>query len=305
MNKALITLSFLVVLTACGGDGGSEDGTGKLSIAVTDAPVDHAEAVVVGFTGIDLYRDGEPAVSFNFVVPEQVDLLALQGDNSYFLIQNVEIPVGVYSEVRLRTANDNANCNGIATPYASYVTVDSVDYPLIVPSGGSSGLKVQGPITVAAGGSAAYTIDFDLRKSLAERGATGCYNLKPVLRVVDNAQVGSLSGTVDAALLADSACTGNPVTGEGAAVYVFEGADATLDDVDGTEPEPLTSALLAPDGNGHFEYTVGFLLQGTYTVALTCQAGDDDPETNDVIAFSAPVDVAIQAEQTTQLDFVP
>lgn len=304
--RTWMAAGFALVLAACGSDdsGGGNDAVGRMSLAVTDSPVDHAEAVVVTFTGIELLDDGDQVVqSFDLVPPRQIDLLQLQGHNSAFLIEDRELPVGVYRQVRLIVDTPNANCNSLSAPFASYVRVDGTDYPLVVPSGGSSGLKVMGPITVAAGNSADYTVDFDLRKSLAERGATDCYNLKPVLRVVDNATVGTLAGTVDGQLLQDAACTSDPLTGEGAAVYVYTGAGRAPDDVDGAGDEPLTTALLAPDGSGGFTYEVGFLLAGTYTAALTCQAGDDETGHEDPIAFGPPADVTIQSDMTTTLDF--
>lgn len=304
MRRILATATLAVLLAACGSDNDNDSQTAKLSLSVTDAPVDTAEAVVVSFIGVELFpRGGGDTVSFEFDQPLSIDLLALQGDNSAFLIDEADIEPGVYDELRLIIDTENASCNNLVAPFASYIRIDGTDYPLIVPSGGASGLKVFGPITAAAGGSAAYTIDFDLRRSIAERGVTGCYNLRPVLRVVDDAEVGTLRGTVDPALLTDSTCTADPVTGAGAAVYVFEGAGVVPDDADGVDAEPLTSALLVPIEDGGFIYEVGFLLAGSYTAALSCQAGDDEATTDDAIAFAAVADVAITPDAVTEQNF--
>ncbi len=302
MRNTLINAAAVIMLAACSND----NGKGSLSVGVTDAPVDQAEAVVVTFTAVELLgADGNTRASFELDPPQAVDLLSLQGSNSRFLVEGVSVAPGQYEEVRLLIDTENASCQNLSAPFDSYVRVDGTDYPLVVPSGGSSGLKVKGPITVAAGGSAAYVIDFDLRKSIAERGNTGCYNLRPVLRLTDVAQVGTLSGTVDGALLADSSCSADPVTGEGAAIYVYEGADVTPADVDGVAPEPLTSSLLASkdDGSGDFTYEVGFLMAGDYTASFTCQAGDDDPETSDAIGFGPNANVTIAADTVTTQDF--
>ena len=317
IKPALIATLSLALLGACsdsdsGGSGGS-GGSGSLSLGVTDAPVDDAEAVVVAFTAVELLdAEGEVALRLDLDQTQQVDLLEQQGDNQFFLIQDEQIPVGVYEEVRLIVADQtNASCNAAQSnpEHPSYITIDDTDFPLIVPSGGQSGLKVRGPLTIAAGGRAAYTVDFDLRKSIAERGATGCYNLRPVLRVVDNAQVGTLRGSINPALLADSSCIADPVTGRGAAVYVYAGAGVTPDDFDGTNPEPLTTALLKPELVGDdqltgFSYEVGFLLEGDYTVALSCQAGNDLPApSNDDIAFLQPTDVTVVRDTSVTVDF--
>ncbi len=60
-GKAILVACALA-LSACGGSGGSNDGmtaqTGQLSLAIGDAPVDGASAVVVVFTGIELHSNG-------------------------------------------------------------------------------------------------------------------------------------------------------------------------------------------------------------------------------------------------------
>lgn len=315
--RTLILTAGALALSACGGGSGTSgdisgtgtSGTGSLSLAVTDAPVDNADAVVVTFTEVQLIagENGDEA-SETFVLdsPRQIDLLQLQGSQSEFLIEGQTVPVGTYEQIRLIIDAPDTSCQNPSAPFASFITIDGTDFPLAVPSGAQSGFKFNGPITIATGNAVAYTIDFDLRQSIAERGATNCYNLRPVVRVVDNAEVGTLTGTVDGDLLMNSACTADTATGEGAAVYLFTGADAATDDVDGTDPEPLTTALLEPldNGTGDFSYEIGFLLSGDYTAALTCQAGDDDPETDDAITFDPVVGgVSISADTVTTQDF--
>lgn len=319
------------LLAACGGGGGDgsfESGTGRLSLGVTDAPIDDAEAVVVTFTGIELLdAQGRIAESFPLNPPRSIDLLRLQGDRQAFLIDDVALPAGVYDEVRLIVDTENASCNNLVAPFSSFVTIDGTDFPLIVPSGGSSGFKVKGPLTIAAGNRVAYTIDFDLRRSIAQRGATGCYNLRPVLRVVDNAEIGTLAGRIDGALLADSRCSADPLSGRGAAVYVFSGPSVRPDDLDDDDDDdgpggdddddddrgdgdhdgdrgPFATALLVPRSDGDFDYEVGFLLTGRYTVALACSAGEDDPDDDDDDAsFIGIVNVTIESDEVTELDF--
>ena len=63
-----------------------------------------------------------------------------------------------------------------------------------------SGLKLNRGFDVPAGGSADFTIDFDLHKSVHMTGS-GSYMLRPTLRMVDNIMVGSISGTVGASLV--------------------------------------------------------------------------------------------------------
>lgn len=326
-SAAVLCMTFTLAGCGGGGGGGGSDNMGSLSLGVTDAPVDDADEVVVTFTAVELLgSDDSVRRRFDFPTPQSVDLLDFQGEQQFFLVgsanDGVDLPAGVYDRVRLIVSDQtSASCNAAqANPnHPSYITIDGVRYPLIVPSGGSSGLKVNGPLTIAAGERARYTVDFDLRKSIAERGGTGCYNLRPVLRVVDSAQTGTLSGSVDPDLLADAACLSDADTGAGAAVYVFEGA-VTPDDFDGLPPatvgdvgpDPLTTALLTrvplTGSLTDFQYSVGFLLTGTYTVAFTCQADADAPPggldpSDNTLVFLQPRTVTISANTTTDADF--
>jgi hypothetical protein len=318
---AALGAAILLALTGCGGGGGGSD-KGTLDLSVSDAPIDGAESVFVTFTAIELRKAGAEPIVIPFGPPVGVDLLTLQGDNSQFLIQGQELPPGVYDDVRLIVAGKTSNsCNGLAPPYDSYIILagESEKRPLLVPSGGSSGYKVKGGITIAAGQRGQYTVDFDVRKSIASRGSNNCFNLKPVMRVVDNAQTGTLRGTVDDALLADQSCAGvaggDTSTGAGSAVYVYEGA-VTPDDFDGlvgdaNGPDPLVTALLAKDlVTGDFTYEVGFLLTGNYTVAFTCQAGNDVPPpgsqaepSDNVLTFVQPQATTITADGVSTVNF--
>lgn len=306
LTRLLLAASALA-LGGCGGDGAP---IASLSLGIADAPVDDAQAVVVAIDAVELL-DGQGAVAHrvDFVPAVAVDLLQQQGGAQFLLFEGRDVPPGTYPELRLFVARQtNASCSQAqADPdHPSFVTVNGVEYPLIVPGGGSAGVKVRGPIVVEAEGESRYTIDFDLRKSIVQRGKTGCYNLKPRLRLVDNARAGRIEGHVDASLLSASGCTANAADGRGAAVYVFSGAGVEPDDDDGTAPDPLTTALLTPeDGEGatRFAYAAGFLPAGAYTVAFSCQAGDDEPGVPDAIAFTGGASITVESEATTVHDF--
>ncbi|MDH5734654.1 MAG: DUF4382 domain-containing protein, partial [Gammaproteobacteria bacterium] len=137
--------------------------------------------------------------------------------------------------------------------------------------------------------------DFDLRKSvLMPNMHSDAYKLKPTLRMVQNDHVGHISGNVGPATLSDTACIGSDY-----AVYVFAGDNVTPDDVDGVEPDPITTALLSNSN----AYAVGFLDAGIYTLSFTCEANNDNNETNDVINFIGTTSVTVIAGATTQYNF--
>lgn len=289
MRKLYPVLIATVLVSGCsGGDGG---GTGRLSLSITDAPVDDAAKVVVQFTGVEVKPQGGEAETFTFDEPRAIDLLALQGGDTAPLLEDVELDAGRQEWIRLMVdAEDDGTLD-------SYIELkDGSQHELYVPSGSQSGLKLVSGVTVPNGGAAAYTLDFDLRKSVHEpMNADDAYVLRPTLRIVQDDDAGILSGSVDASLI-----------GEGCApaVYVYEGADAVPDDVAGAGVEPVTTANVVLDsGSGEYRYAAAFLEAGDYTAAFTCGADDDDPATDDALTFSGAANVEIRAQQVTDHDF--
>lgn len=64
----------------------------------------------------------------------------------------------------------------------------------------------------------------------------------------------------------------------------------------------MTTAFATRDG-ANYTYTAGFLTAGGYTVAFTCQGANDDPATDDTLAFLAAANVTVEAGTTVQVDF--
>jgi hypothetical protein len=285
----------LLAVSAAGallaGCGGSSSDTGQLKLAITDAPVDHASAVVVAFTGIEVKPADGPAFmleTFDPLLP--VDLMGLQDGISQQLA-DVTVPAGQYNWIRLAVnLDEDGVIDESEMDSTSYIVIDDAPYALWVPSGDQSGLKLVSGFIVPQGGVTDFTIDFDLRKSVhLPMNGDMRYVLKPALRIVDNTIVGSIYGNVDPNLIVDDGST--------CAVYAYEGEDVAADDV-GSPTEPLASAGVKLDlvEPGQYGYRVAFLLPGTYTVALTCEADQDDPATDDDIAFSEGQTRTIPAE---------
>jgi hypothetical protein len=308
--RAMI-MPVVIFFVACGGGGGGGDsgGTGTMSLYLTDAPVDSAERVVVAFTGVELKPAGGSSIEYYFCddgspdgsVSEtpcttpfirQIDLLALEGGGSELILDQVEVPAGRYEWLRLKV---NAE-RGVIIDDSFIEFEGPLQESLWIPSGYETGLKLVSGFVVPAGGHADFTVDFDLRKSVTNpEGSYLDYILKPALRIIDNSQVGSIAGTVDAELTEDSSCTG------GNAVYVYSGHDVTPIDVRGAVTDPLTTAIV----NGSYEYRAAFLPAGDYTVAFTCQADQDDPVSPDSLTFVGAANVNVVAGEETIHDFGP
>ena len=292
LTRLFTLLSLALLLTACDS---SSTGNGTLNLNITDAPVDSAAKVVVSFSGVSIKPESGPAYDIDFIdnnnnpLVKSIDLLSQQGPNSEPLLVNHSLAAGHYEWMRL-----NVIASQMTTD--TYIELDNgSQHPLYVPSGDQTGLKLNRGFDISDGGAATFTIDFDLRKSvLMPNQHSMAYKLKPTLRIVQNDNVGHISGMVGANSLNDTACTDDDY-----AVYVFTGDNITPDDVDGVDPDPVTTALLS----NSFQYAVGFLDAGIYTISFTCQANDDGNETNDVINFIGTDTVTVNIGATTTYNF--
>jgi hypothetical protein len=356
-------------LVACGGggstDGGSnlttQSGTGLMSLAVTDAPIDDAEKVVVRFTHVELQPadgservvigldssaseeesldpdslEGEPTTLDEESVDtsaqgtvKEIDLLALQGGKSAFLFEKIEVPEGDYDWIRFYLEPEPGPS---APPLSNFLTSSYIEFKnghtanLIIPGGLQAGLQLVSGFNVPEGGSVSYTVDFDLRNMIqaTDEFGGGYYRMRRALRLVDNSNVGVITGIVDHELFPDDyECNIDTPNGTtricpGLAVYVYA-ADAaqngggsveaesldTLAAEGVDEPLPLTTAnvryqLVEDSLDYEYRYTAAFLTAGeSYNLELTYK-GDDGLE---VWAKANDIDDVVAGE-TTVVDF--
>jgi hypothetical protein len=309
-----------LALAACGG---SENKDGMLTLKITDSPIDSATAVVVVFTGVELKpASGEP-FSIDYCGPSDlpancqkaIDLLQLQDGVTDTLLSSEKVPAGQYEWMRLKVRAER-NLSG-----ASYIRLDDgLQYPLFIPSGAQTGLKIVRPFVVAQGGITRLVVDFDIRKSvIAPPGLAPNYLLKPTLRLMDELLTGTVQGQVDLAALASEqgldaqqACQGG--------VYLFAGAGATPDDMDGEidGDDPVVYRSLEPEAlDGTVApYMFSFVEAGAYTIAFTCNFDVDaspvESEYNPNAAVDEPgyqtmnwtaFDVTLGAGETVVVDF--
>jgi len=277
-----LALSVLAV-SSCGGGGGSGlPANGALSINLTDAPVDDATDVVVAFTGVELHRTDGQTLSLDFASTKSINLITLQGGVTGALTQDSAVPAGNYDWMRLKVLASK-NSQG-----ESYIRLLSgAQYPLWIPSGAETGLKLVRPFTVAQGSTTRLVIDFDLRKSItAPPGQDPNYIMRPTLRLMDQLQVGKITATVDlAALAAAQLGVGTAVTSCKGGLYLFADGAATPDDQDGNDAngaDPIVYEPIAYDGmNTTVSMTIPFVAVGSYTLAATCNFDIDAADTDD------------------------
>lgn len=313
-------------VAGCGGSssGSSGGGTGTVSFAATDAPVSDLAAVQVTFSAVVLKPAGGPMQRFEFETPKTIDLLSLTGEESALILADTEVPAGAYQFLRLFVLGGISN--------GSFVeTTDGGRFDLFIPGQQNAPGQGQGmarflqlntandQLIVPAGGEVDFTIDFDLRKALTRPANQDYYLLRPALRLVNNIEVDTIQGEVAPELTMGTTQCGDAQIGN--AVYLYEGPAQVAGDVNitaatgepGDDPQPdhdtgdtdgnadevnpLTTAMVSQqDSDTALEYVIGFVAEGDYTIAFTCEADRDMAETDEDIVFVQPTNVMVDAD---------
>jgi hypothetical protein len=290
----------VLALSACG-DSGSGNKTGRISIGVSDHPMHDVSKVCIAFNEIELKRKQGSSILADKLMDAaetiNVNLIEFQGMNAAPLLMDYEVPAGEYLWMRLgvNALRDGMGGMDDATPEApdcqgteSYLVSEGTVHNLFIPSGAETGLKLLGPIIVPHGGEANFTAEVDLMKSVAFPGGLSGAEFRPTLKLVNNAEVGAVTGQVANNLIDD-----NP--GCAPTVYIFEDdmMEAGLD-----VNNSLTSAIVQAQTNElqetGYHYTIGFLLEGNYELAFSCDDGATlQPSTGKSVFIEANSEPAI------------
>jgi hypothetical protein len=177
----------MTLISGCGGGTTTDATTGTATLNLADAPVDAEEVlgVYVAFDAVHYKPAGSQWVVEELNETRVINLLDLQDGNSTLLTSQTELPTGRINQVRFII---NYDASFIELNISNVITTQSLNVP-------SNEEKVVGGFVVPAGGDINITADFDVRKSLVNNG--GNYKLKPTIKIVDNSQVGEVSGTVN------------------------------------------------------------------------------------------------------------
>ncbi|HYF31353.1 MAG TPA: DUF4382 domain-containing protein [Chitinophagaceae bacterium] len=161
----LSLLASIILMAACNK---KDEGSTVLKINMTDAPVNAEEvnidlqAVRVNFTA-----DSSGWTDLD-AIPGIYNLLGLQNGLDTLIAQGT-VPAGMLKEIRLVLGSNNT------------IKVNGQVYPLIIPSGSESGLKIKVNKKLAAPMDS-LLVDFDAALSVHQEG-TGDYKLRPVLKL--------------------------------------------------------------------------------------------------------------------------
>lgn len=272
------------------GCGGSQAGSGKVTVLLKDAPADFRAAVVT-VEEVDLV--GSSGTVVLTTTPTTTDLLTLSNDVAT-LVQGAVVPAGTYTQLRFVISGgyiDVAGAIYASSPtYAGLPAGASVAGELRMPSYPKSGLKVILPgdgLTVASDTSV-LVVDFDVSQSFGhDAGGSGAWVMHPVVKASPVEQTGSLAVTLGRGAEV-SAPADLGLTDFQAVLTPVGGGDATTvplaDAGDGTRAATATFVYLAP---------------GEYTLTLQPPASISTFTTEPTV----PLTVTVAAGQVTSASF--
>jgi hypothetical protein len=282
-NHVLLLTSFAAIVTAiagCSGGSGDSQPQSKISVSLMDAAVDHVTEVNVQIAAMWIKPMGDgPAVQLPLTqTPITVDLLAHSTDNAAILVDEAVIAAGSYDWLAMDV---NATFDNV---FDSYVKTNTGGMEEIrVPS---ARVRLVSGFEVAANQAVELLFDWDMRLGLVDAPGQPGYILKPAFRMIDVTEFGALQGTIAGTTVMDAAngCNEDNMAADyaiGNTIYVFAGLDVEPDDIDGVDPEPATTVdAVDTDNDGDYEYRT-LLAPGDYTIAFTCLAGNDLPDTSE------------------------
>ncbi len=224
-------------------DSDNGNGTGTMVVKLHDAPVDYDE-VNISVARVEVNNSESEDQGWTVISEpnETYNILELVNGN-FEVLADAELEPGTYKQIRLILNNENT------------VVIDGDTFNLFVPSGAQTGLKLNIDAEIIEGIVYTLLLDFDANRSVVPTGATGQYNLKPVIRATNEAISGNIQGSV---LPIESRAT----------VYAIQESD-------------ILSTTYADESTGEF-MLVG-LESGSYTVSVEPrEEGFESAELDDV-----------------------
>ena len=252
MRKVLVAALAVLGLAGCS-DPINGGGSGRTRVVLTDAPflggniarVDVYVSKIEANTSTDTIGSDSGAGSgwVTIATPARTyNLLELQ-QGTTALAGEVDLPAGQYRAIRVT----------INTSQSSVTRTDGSPVAVKWPVAGELALNalVENPLEVPAGG-AQIVIDFDVARTFLDDGTGGLWFI-PWIRAVNDAETGSIGGTVTAPDI-----EGHPAPLAGATVIVAH--------VAGPGALGAIAATTNTDAQGHF--VVGWLHEGFYSMSI-------------------------------------
>jgi hypothetical protein len=189
--KKTILLSYLAGLIFVGcSESDIEIGTVSLRIIDTSYSMgkelaleieDYSE-VIVSIKRIELTDEDTVVILEDYTSnPVRINLLDL-GVAGIVLVDNTELPLGIYNKIRMILDAPEEQNQAPVNP-ASFLTMegDVTEYPLFIPSGAQTGLKINltPPIELIDDSSFEITLDFNSENTIHKTGQNNRYIIRP------------------------------------------------------------------------------------------------------------------------------
>ncbi|MFN8286152.1 MAG: DUF4382 domain-containing protein [Chitinophagales bacterium] len=191
MSGTIMALFTMAMLHSCKKDNNNTTNQGKVELRMTDAPGAY-DAVYIDVIGAEVHSDVHGWVTMNNVHTGIYNLLELTNGTDTVLATS-DIPSGDISQICLILGSSNS------------VVVDGQSYPLTIPSGSESGLKINVHHEVQTGQTTQVLLDFNAGASIHQTG-NGDYHLKPVIHAIvvsSTSATGAISGVISPAIFAN------------------------------------------------------------------------------------------------------
>lgn len=289
MPQTFLRLAPVLALTALAGC------EGAVNIDISATPPEGVESAILRVQTLRLNREDGTTQDIDLGDDLEIDLVNLSQGRTRALLSNEELSTGTYTGATLLIEAESDTLDS----RLSYS--DGSEVSLILRAGSS--LTAQNRFSVNEDEDTRVTLHLDLRSALLlDANSAGDRIIAPRMRLIANDDAGSIAGNVDEQLLTEGGCDNDNDPQRGEVIYVFSGSNITADEIDGSTPEPLTTALINLDA-ANADYVAAFLPAGDYTLALTCSADLDDPLRFDGILFVTTRNASVSAGQTTTLNF--
>ncbi|WP_169307138.1 DUF4382 domain-containing protein [Ferrimonas sediminicola] len=278
-------LFLLPLLSGCGGSDSNPapktpDLPGAtLSVAVSDAPMDGVQSVMVAFRRMVLTPvNGDEAHSID-LSRHRVNMLDYQQDQAYWLLEDHPLPAGRY-HLRLEMEPGSGD-------QGSYVDDHQGRHALGM---GRSELDL-GELDLGSGQHHGFTLEMDLRQGLYHDPEQGYGYGQHGWRWVDNQSMGHLMASVDETWIQGCEADNADLAAEGGVFYhvaylypattAFEGMDDMALEAESGKVLPIATAYVHQLYDGSWGFGMGFLPEGEYRVGYSCLGHLDQPETNE------------------------
>ena len=261
-TDSIALLAFALFVTACDKDDDQPDDTateGKLTVEITDAPIDDADVEAVFVTVAEVRVNGEASAAFP--AAKTIELSAYSGGSTFRLAE--DIAVDAEADARVEIVLDVESDATATGPGAYVLRADGTKDPLAFGTANVVTLGAAAAFDIEADATTRVVADLDLRKAV-ERDDSGA---EPDYTFLSEARLRSSSRMVDVGLTGE--VTGSAEAGaerpegEILVVYAFAAGSYSHDAaVESDFAEATASATVDAEG----EYAIAFLPAGEYEI---------------------------------------